>query len=127
MLGETFGLGGFATLRGFDQRAQNTDHAVLASLEISPKTYRRGCDESERSLRPYVFTDFGNGYLDEPMVGEDAYTLGLSTGLGFRYNVADRLSARVDWGYGIIDLGNTQRDNRVHFGLTWIPGPRPTR
>lgn len=125
LFSEMFGLGGFDTVRGFDQRSFNADHGWLASLEFGPCTKRWGCEDLRRTLRPHVFTDLGNGYVESPQVDEDSYALGLSTGFGFRYNIGDSLTARFDYGYGLIDLGNTQRDNRAHFGLTWIPGARP--
>jgi hemolysin activation/secretion protein len=127
LFSEMLGLGGFDTIRGFDQRSFNADHGWLASFEFGPCTKRWGCEDLRRSFRPYMFTDLGNGYLESPQAGEDSYAFGLSTGVGFRYNIGDSLTARFDYGYGLIDLGNTQRDNRAHFGLTWIPGPRPTR
>ncbi|MEZ6116558.1 MAG: hypothetical protein R3C28_08285 [Pirellulaceae bacterium] len=48
-----------------------------------------------------------------------------ATGVGFRYQMSDRLIARFDYGYGIRDIGGTARDHRGHFSVTWIPGPRP--
>ncbi|KLU07064.1 hypothetical protein RISK_000865 [Rhodopirellula islandica] len=33
-------------------------------------------------LRGYGFVDMGNGYVDHPMAGEDAYTFALSSGVG---------------------------------------------
>ncbi len=125
LFSETFGLGGFDTIRGFDQRTFNADHGWLASAEFGPCTKRWGCEEMQHSFRPYMFFDIGNGYIESPLVGEDSYSLGLSTGVGCRYNIGDSLTARFDWGYGIVDLGNSQRDDRVHFSLTWLPGARP--
>lgn len=126
LFSEMLRLGGFDTIRGFDQRSFNTDHGWLASFEFGPCTKRWGCEDLHRSFRPYMFTDLGNGYLESPQAGEDSYAFSLSTGVGFRYNIGDSLTARFDYGYGLIDLGNTQRDNRAHFGLTWIPDPAPT-
>ena len=125
LFSETLGLGGFETLRGFDERASNADHGWIANIEFGPKTFRWGCEDDPRTLRPYTFMDLGNGYLSDPLPGEDAYTFAVSTGVGFRYAMSDRLSARLDWGYGFEDFGSGTRNNRFHCGVTWIPGKRP--
>ena len=125
LFSETLGLGGFETLRGFDERASNADQGWIANIEFGPKTLRWGCEDDPRTLRPYTFMDLGNGYLSDPLPGEDAYTFVASTGVGFRYTMSDRLSARFDWGYGFEDFGSGSRNNRLHFGVTWIPGRRP--
>lgn len=125
LFSETLGLGGYDTVRGFDERASNADHGLISNLEFGPKTIRWGSDEDPHTFRPYTFLDMGNGYLQNPLAGEDAYTFVASTGLGFRYQVSDRLSTRFDWGYGFEDFGDGSRSNRFHLGLTWIPGPRP--
>ncbi len=125
LFSETLGLGGFDTVRGFDQRAFNADHGWIANFEFGPRTYRWGDLDDIHSLRPYVFTDLGNGYLSNPRAGEDAYSFAASSGFGLRFNVTDRLSLRFDWGYGWENISGSQRNNRAHIGLTWIPGPRP--
>lgn len=125
LFSETLGLGGFDTLRGFDQRSFNADNGWIANFEFGPKTHRWGSSDSLRSLRVYSFVDVGNGYVLHAQPGEDAYTLAASAGVGFRFNVSDRLTGRFDWGYGFENIANSERNNRLHLGFTWIPGPRP--
>lgn len=125
LFSETLGLGGYDTLRGFDQRTFNADNGWIANFEFGPRTRRWGCKDAPRSLRAYSFVDVGNGYAMHAQPGEDAYTFAASTGVGCRFNISDRLTARLDWGYGFEDIANSERSNRLHMGLTWIPGPRP--
>lgn len=125
LFSETLGIGGYDTLRGFDQRQYNADHGWIANFELGPCTARCGCQHNPRSFRPYLFTDLANGYLDDAQPGEDAHTFAASSGIGMRLNVSDRFSARLDWGYGWKDIANSSRNNRVHFGFMWTPGPRP--
>lgn len=125
LFSETLGLGGYDTIRGFNQRSYNADNGWIMNFEVGPKTYRWGCREEPRTLRVFSFADMGNGYQSDPQAGEDAYTFALSTGAGLRYNVSDRLSCRVDYGYALNGIAGTQRENRLHFGVTWIPGERP--
>ncbi|WDQ14862.1 ShlB/FhaC/HecB family hemolysin secretion/activation protein [Rhodopirellula sp. P2] len=124
LFSETLGLGGYDTIRGVDSRAYNADHGWIANFEFGPKTYRCGTTESPKTLRGYGFVDMGNGYVDHPMAGEDAYTFALSTGVGMRFQVSDRLIARFDYGFGIEEIEGAGRNDRAHFGLTWIPGRR---
>ncbi|TWU47130.1 ShlB/FhaC/HecB family hemolysin secretion/activation protein [Rubripirellula reticaptiva] len=124
LFSETLGLGGFDTLRGTDQRAYNADHGWIANFEFGPKTYRWGCQHDPRTFRAYTFVDMGNGYVADPIDGEDAYTFALSTGVGARFQISDRLIARFDYGIGIQDIADNGRSDRAHFGLTWIPGRR---
>lgn len=124
LFSETLGLGGFDSLRGTDQRAFNADHGWIANFEFGPKSYRWGTVTEPRTLRAYSFIDMGNGYIDQPQPGEDASTFALSTGVGARLQISDRLTARVDYGIGIVDLDETSRNDRAHVGLTWIPRRR---
>lgn len=125
LFSETLGLGGYDTIRGFDQRAFNADSGWIANFEFGPRTTRWGDPDDVHSRRIFAFMDLGNGYLSNARAGEDAYTFAASTGVGLRFNVSDRLSARLDWGYGWQDIDNARRSNRLHMGFTWIPGRRP--
>ncbi|SMP69805.1 Hemolysin activation/secretion protein [Neorhodopirellula lusitana] len=124
LFSETLGLGGYDTLRGTDSRVYNADHGWIANFEFGPKTYRFGTVENPKTLRGYGFVDMGNGYVDQPMAGEDAYTFAMSTGVGFRFQVSDRVIARFDYGFGIEEIDAAERSDRAHFGVTWIPGRR---
>jgi hemolysin activation/secretion protein len=124
LFSETLGLGGFDTIRGVDQRAYNADQGWIANLEFGPRTYRCGTNDNPKTLRAYAFVDMGNGYVDQPRDGEDAYTFALSTGVGCRFQISDRLIARFDYGFGIQEIDNVGRSDRGHFGVTWIPGRR---
>ncbi len=124
LFSETLGLGGFDSIRGMDQRAYNADHGWIANFELGPKTYRWDYRCEPATFRGYGFVDMGNGYLDEPLPGENASTFAASTGLGFRFQLSDRLIARFDYGFGLKDLDERTRSDRAHFGLTWIPGRR---
>lgn len=121
LFSETIGLGGFDSIRGTDQRAFSADHGWIANFELGPKPYRWGCEHDPRTLRAYTFVDMGNGYLDDPAAGEDASTFAISTGIGARFQLSNRVIARFDYGVGIEDIDNANRTDRAHFGLTYIP------
>ncbi len=125
LFSEMLGIGGYDSLRGFDQREFNADHGWIANFEFGPRTRRWGCDRTPRVLRMYGFADLANGYLDNPVAGENAYEFAMSTGVGARFQIGDVLIARADYGVGLVDLDGSGRSNRFHFGVTWVPGPRP--
>ena len=125
LFSEMLGLGGFDTIRGFDQRAYNADNGWIANFEFGPRTQRWNSSNDTRVWRNFAFCDLGNGYLNSPLPGEDASTFTMSTGLGTRFQIGNRLICRADYGYGLVDLDNVSRSARLHFGVTWIPGPRP--
>lgn len=124
LFSETLGLGGFDSIRGTDQREYNADHGWIANFELGPSTHQWGDRHDPRSLRAYTFLDLGNGYIDDPIAGEDSTAFAASTGFGLRLQVSDRITARFDYGFGIDPITANTRDDRAHFGLTWIPGRR---
>lgn len=125
LFSETLGLGGFDTLRGFDQRSYNADHGWIMNIELGPEAMRWDSNSQTRFLRTYGFVDMGNGYVDDPLPGENSYAFALSTGLGLRFQISDRLICRADYGHGLKEIDPSQRSSRFHFGVTWIPGKRP--
>ena len=125
LFSETLGLGGFDTLRGFDQRSYNADHGWIMNLELGPEAMRWDSNAQTRFLRMYGFVDMGNGYVADPVPGENSYAYALSTGVGLRFQIADRWICRADYGHGLKDIDPSQRSSRLHFGVTWIPGKRP--
>lgn len=125
LFSEMLGFGGFDSLRGFDQRAYNADHGWIANFEFGPRTRRGGSPSNPTMFRYYTFIDLGDGYLEAPLPGEDAHTFAMSAGIGARYQVSDKLIARFDYGAGVVGIADNVQDHRIHFGLTWIPGPRP--
>lgn len=124
LFSETLGIGGFDTVRGVDQRQINADHGWVANLEFGPKPFRRGQGDHHSKQRTYGFVDFGNGYLAEPLAGEDANTFVVTIGAGARFQLSDRLIARFDYGSVLRGMDGANRDARAHIGLTWIPGKR---
>ncbi|MCA9061101.1 MAG: ShlB/FhaC/HecB family hemolysin secretion/activation protein [Planctomycetaceae bacterium] len=125
LFSEMLGLGGYDSVRGFDQRTYNADSGWIINLEFGPRTFQWGDEANPQTLRTYIFTDLGNGYQSAPLPGENASTFAASSGLGLRYFFSDQVTARFDWGYGWEDTANVPRSHRAHIGLVWIPGPRP--
>lgn len=120
---EQFGLGGFNTVRGYDEREVNGDSGYFLSAELrlppfSPAkllAFEKGNDR----LQFHLFTDYGTVFrhaaaLDKPA---DRHTTIASAGAGFRYILSPYISLRFDYGWQLMDSGFNQRnDARMHIG-----------
>lgn len=125
LFSETLGLGGFDTIRGYDQRTLNGDSGWLASLELGPDLYKFGRCENRSSIRAFGFLDMGNAHIRSPVQGEVANQFLISTGIGARMSVSDHTSLRVSYGYGFEDVATSSNRDRLHIGLVSQFGPRP--
>lgn len=126
LFSETMGLGGFDSIRGYDQRTLNADAGWMASFEFGPRPQQVGTTSRPGQLRTYVFTDMGDAYTMYPQAGERAQEFLISTGVGLRYSVNDRYSLRLDYGYGLTRASSQPDDyQRIHIGFVMLFGPRP--
>ena len=100
---ETFGLGGYNTVRGYDQRDVNTDNGLLLSGEIVTPTmplftYRKPDGVLEDELQFLWFLDYGLGWNNIRLPEEPNSFWLMGTGPGLRYNWGTYLTVRLDWG-----------------------------
>jgi len=123
---EQFGLGGYDTVRGYDERVVDGDEGWLMVNEIrTPRialgniTGRAGAKDWIQGL---VFCDYGQAIVRQPRTGlqESASETLLSVGFGLRYEVADNLRFRLDCGY---QLDRTYATTAPNAGSL---GPQPT-
>jgi hemolysin activation/secretion protein len=116
---EQFGLGGVDSVRGYRQDALLADNGVFASTEARFPIARFAKDSSLQ-LTPFV--DFGAVWNNSSE--KLARTTLLSTGLGLRYQVSDRLTAKVEWGIPLISLAgskSTWQENGIYFSVIYNP------
>ncbi|WP_420422217.1 ShlB/FhaC/HecB family hemolysin secretion/activation protein [Simkania sp.] len=121
---EQFGLGGYDTVRGYDQREVNKDDAICLSGEVrSPaipiirkiKTTWKLVD----ALQFLVFLDYGWGIDIDTLPGGKKSNYLLGTGPEIRYTLEPYLTFRLDWGIKLhkeasYGGGNTM----IHFNIT---------
>jgi hemolysin activation/secretion protein len=125
---ETFGLGGFATVRGYNERVVNGDGGVLVTTELrTPPLIISNITRKENArdwIMGLVFLDYGWSYTDKTAAGfRSSYNL-LSIGGGVRFEIADNLRIRFDYGFQLKrDYVNSpsaslenQPENRMHLG-----------
>jgi len=87
--GEKYGIGGIASVRGYEERISSGDNAMLMRNELWLKAVGK--------LRPVLFYDWGESTnLRDSATGLKTKQQLAGFGLGFRYSLAQRLSAQLD-------------------------------
>lgn len=112
---EQFGIGGQATVRGYDEFAQIGDRGVLASSEVHRSVEVGGL---VHSLDLYAFYDYGLVSNVDRLEGERNNRDLMSVGAGFSLGVTDYASLRVEYGRQLepAEPGD-EKDGRVHASL----------
>jgi len=116
---EQFGLGGLDTVRGYRQDALLGDNGFLVSAEVRFPLVRLPDQEGLLQVAPFV--DFGTVWNGSDFANPDPSTLA-SVGVGLRFNLGDRLSARFDWGIPLVDVPgekNTWQENGLYFSVNY--------
>jgi hemolysin activation/secretion protein len=101
---EQYGLGGFDTVRGYNERVLNDDDAVLLSAEFHTPTWRIVPFFSEKStltdgLELIAFIDSAWGHNIVLMPGEPRSGFLAGVGSGLRYYLDTYLTCRLDYGF----------------------------
>jgi len=121
---EQFGLGGYETVRGYEEREINVDNALVMNLEVrSPglpiaKWIKRSCPIPD-ALQFLVFADVGWGVnnVTIPTTTKVNYLIGV--GPGVRYTLEPYLTARLDWGIRLHNQMSFPGNwSRLHFNVT---------
>lgn len=128
---ERFGIGGYDTVRGYEEREFLADNALVLNAElntppVSVLQFFGGCPDDDQMLF-LVFFDYGIGALTDrnrpsrlifngPNIGKTEYLM--STGVGWRYTINRYFSARVDWGVKLHhSFFSDKQRSRFHAGV----------
>lgn len=117
---EQFGLGGYNTVRGYDERIVNGDHAVLISNELrTPPIHFFKLKEGkiQDELLFLVFLDYGIGFPDKPTSGEKHSEYLIGIGPGVRYMILPYLTFRGDLGFKMHKVPGDDQTLRFNFQL----------
>ncbi len=115
---EQLGLGGYNSVRGYDQYASIGDSGYFANLELWTAPMYIGLGQDE--LRFLAFYDFGDTYPHRPLVGQDPSVDMQGVGAGFRYNLQQRVELRVDYGWQLSQLAlQPAPRERWHIGVVF--------
>lgn len=118
---EQFGLGGQETVRGYRQDLLLADNGLFASAEVRLPIARVRRWDSVLQLSPFI--DFGTAWNRGDREEPNLSTLA-SVGLGLRWQMGDRLTARLDWGIPLISVDaskKTWQENGLYFSVIYNP------
>lgn len=119
---EQYGIGGYSTVRGYEERQLNYEQAVLASGELRTpaigiiKRYKTKINDGLQFL---TFYDWGWGMHHTEIQGSVNSDALMGIGSGVRYSVQDWFNARLDWGYQLLQNSDfIGGPNMLHFAVT---------
>lgn len=118
---EQFGLGGQDTVRGYRQDLLLADNGLFASAEVRLPIARVRQWDSVLQLTPFV--DFGTAWNRGDREALNPDTLA-SVGLGLRWQMGDRLTARFDWGIPLVSVDankDTWQENGLYLSIIYNP------
>lgn len=109
--GERFGIAGYATVRGFEERAVTGDRGQRASVEVWTPTL-------PFDVQFLAFMDAGRAVIDEPAPGELRSETLISVGLGGRWHWREYAAIGFDWGHAV-DNAETPgiSEEKLHFNV----------
>ena len=118
---EQLGIGGYRTVRGFDEYAGVGDEGVIVKSELRtpawtvfPRLNENGYSDN---LQLLAFLDYGVVSNVDELAGENSIDM-LSAGLGLRYTVSPAMSLRADYGWQLNELTPASgKDSRLHFSV----------
>ena len=119
---EQAGIGGYDTVRGYDERQLNYDGAIILNGEIRTPAFallgRKHHKPERDALQFLAFLDWGYGSDHNAIPGDAKGDFLLGTGPGVRYTLNPWLTSRFDWG---IKLHRkpifTGGESMVHFSV----------
>ncbi len=110
---EDFGLGGAASVRGFEEREIAGESGLRAGVEVTTPVLLK---QNNSALRLAGFADIGQ--VADEVTGADTDIA--STGLGLRLRIADSALVKLDAAY-VLDGGGVRDEEagRIHASLVW--------
>jgi Hemolysin activation/secretion protein len=117
---EELALGGYSTVRGYDERVVLGDEGWIINNEIRtpsiPLSNVLNIEGVVDQLQFLAFFDYGHLHVKNPQLGEAENSTLYSTGVGLRYSLRHNLSIRFDYGFPLTEKGLNERDSRMHLG-----------
>ena len=121
---EQFLLGGFNTVRGYDDRLVNSDQGLQLSCELRSPNFKLGKIKDdprfESHMQFHIFWDWAHSYNLGDINAEQKRTVLESVGGGIHYTLGTHVNVRFDYGHRLRNIG-LSRDNsdhgRIHLGV----------
>jgi hemolysin activation/secretion protein len=96
---EQIGLGGYNSVRGYDERQETLDSGVLASYELRGPLWPLGWSKQSARWQLLGFVDYGWGTDHTAVIGLPKQDWMLGIGPGLRYTFTPYMTTRLDWGF----------------------------
>ena len=120
---EQLSLGGYYTVRGYQENKVISDRGILLRNEIRSPIIdiSKGSKKIKNEIQLLGFVDFGwAANVDQNILSKDS-TILASTGLGFRYNLMNYITFRFDYGWQLDTIhrvvDDSNKHSRFHLGL----------
>lgn len=119
---EQLGVGGYSTVRGYEERLANGDEGWILNNELRTPALKLGSffenpDIEADYLQFLVFFDYGSIHTVDRVVGDPKDASLASVGAGLRYTLSKNLTARFDYGYQLMDRDLSKKHSRAHIGV----------
>ena len=118
---EQMGLGGYSTIRGYEERLANGDEGYILNAEVWTPVIKTGNllgkPEWKDTLQFLAFYDYGSVKFNTVTPGSSNANSNLSSvGGGLRYSVSRNFSLRFDYGIQLTERELSSRHSRGHLG-----------
>ena len=117
---EQLGLGGYRTVRGFDERDVNSDQGLMATVELRTPKVDLGIVDKTKNIPSFLqflaFCDYGHARNRGNYATENKALDMLSIGAGLQVRISDNVHVRVDYGHKLHDV-NTSNSGSGRFHL----------
>ena len=119
---EQLGLGGYDTVRGYDEREVNTDNGYIFTTELRTPSISlgdiAGFPAYKDQLQFLGFWDYGDGSNHTPLPGETNEIPLSGIGVGFRYSINTYVSVRYDYAFQLLRTGfDNEHGSRSDIGV----------
>lgn len=115
---EQCSLGGFSTVRGYDEKVVGGDNSVYGQLELrSPKFSVAGLwlPKLGDQLNFLGFVDGGYAWFRNKVEATPLEQSLLSVGPGMRYSISSYFTSRLDVGFPLLKVEKDSGNPRLHF------------
>lgn len=115
---EQFSLGGYSTVRGYQECVVGGDNSFCSNFEVStPKVspVKIWVPSVNDNLTVLGFVDAGYAWFNDSVEGRPNHEALLGLGTGLRYSVASNFNTRLDVGVPLMKVQKDSGKARVHF------------
>ncbi|MBF8263642.1 MAG: ShlB protein [Parachlamydiales bacterium] len=111
---QQFSLGGYNTVRGYDEHAYLADAAACFNLELRSYPLNLYRKDIQLTFLGFVDTGVGHNYHQEGNLNATTYLLG--AGPGVRLSVSTYLALRADYGFNLHHIPYDTNFGKFHLG-----------